>query len=74
MKWISGETINSRRDRKKKWHKWFAWYPVVVDWITVEGRKRKVKVWLSYIDRCIDYDGNRYYREILEISFTQREA
>ncbi len=48
MKWIDGLTWRSKRHRLEHWHKWFAWFPVMVG-ITPEGRK--VKVWLEMVER-----------------------
>ena len=42
MRWNSGEDSWSKKRRKEKWHKWFAWYPVIVNYvITPDGKKEK---------------------------------
>lgn len=56
MKWVNGETWESKVKRLEDWHKWFAWYPVIVDFIEVEGKERTVKVWLDYVERKGQYD------------------
>ena len=50
MKIDCGETRKEKRDRLKKCHKWFAWYPVRVG--SHDCR------WLEYVDRqcCYSYD------------------
>lgn len=48
MKWIDGYTRQVQRRRKQEWHKWFAWFPVTIDF-TSEGRQ--IKVWLQYVMR-----------------------
>lgn len=37
------------KEEKTKWHLWFAWFPVVVDY-TPDGDM--VKVWFEYVYRC----------------------
>lgn len=54
MKWINGETIESQNRRLAKWHKWFAWYPVKIGVVAINGRIRNVKYWLCYVERRID--------------------
>jgi hypothetical protein len=48
MKWISSYTYEAKIERKEQWHRWFAWYPVVVG---VTNEKRQTKVWLQYVMR-----------------------
>lgn len=50
-----------KNQRRMNWHKWFAWYPVVI----AEKDNHKIKIWLQYIWRKADYgllqeDGYRY--------------
>lgn len=63
MKWVTGYTIERKNELKQQWHRWFAWYPVVVG-ETVLGRK--IKIWLEYVERMgsisYDWDGNNYWR------------
>jgi hypothetical protein len=51
MKWINGETLESKTKRKKDWHVWFAWRPVIVKIINIDGKDRKVKIWLQDVLR-----------------------
>lgn len=55
MKWISGETCESEVLRKTKWHKWFAWYPVIVGQVVNPSPRPNevhyVKCWLCYVER-----------------------
>lgn len=57
MYWIK---IN-RLQELRKWHEWFAWYPVPV-FTYPDGSKKKV--WLKKVKRCMgeyfDQDGNYY--------------
>lgn len=59
MKWIDGLNYEEKKkqDRTKyvekllektKWHKWFAWYPVVIG---ETKNKHLIKVWLQYVYR-----------------------
>ena len=73
MKWINGETWESIINRESKWHKWFAWYPVVVSEKTMsDGKtKRVIKAWLCNVQRkgeyFFGYDGvtcNWEYKEL----------
>ena len=57
MKIECGLTLKEQRIANRKWHKWFAWYPVRVG--------HREKRWLEYVYRrdnylaspyCIDYE------------------
>ena len=48
---------------KLKWHKWFAWYPVVVE-ITPDGDKKKI--WLEYVLRCYKMYYEHTYSVMIE--------
>ncbi len=48
MKWKNGLTEEEKIDRKQKWHKWFAWYPVTV---RVTEDKHKIRCWLENVQR-----------------------
>jgi hypothetical protein len=48
MKWINGLTDTEWVRRREFWHRWFAWYPVVVS-KTTDGHK--IKVWWEYVER-----------------------
>ena len=60
MEWINGETRESKWRRKKEylsnWHKWFAWYPVIIGYVESEGKVRRKKAWLQYVFRDGYYD------------------
>jgi hypothetical protein len=64
MRWISDYTIREKHKRKKKqletWHKWFAWYPVVVG-ITKDNRK--IKIWWEYVERKCFYSSGIIYSQ-----------
>lgn len=47
MRWINGRTYRENT----RWHRWFAWHPVQVGTIDVNGLERRVKVWLCVILR-----------------------
>jgi hypothetical protein len=55
MIWKNGLTKNEKYRLKtiktQTWHKWFAWYPVVI-WIK-EGHQ--IKAWLQYLERRSNY-------------------
>ena len=54
MKWINGKTRAQKEkelDRKMGWNKWFAWYPVKVGTIKVNGIERRRMAWLCYVKR-----------------------
>ena len=55
MKWINGETYQSKCERRMKWHYWYAWRPVTVDHIIIDGKNRKVKIWREYVVRRDTY-------------------
>lgn len=56
MQWINGETWKSEKLRKSNWHKWFAWFPVVVSEVQMpDGKIRSVKVWLDTVERKGEY-------------------
>lgn len=55
MKWINGLTYERKQEIKTKkrekfgvWHKWFAWYPVIVG---INNESRQIKVWLEATER-----------------------
>lgn len=48
MKWISGFSDDEKVRRKKEWHRWFAWFPVIIGH-TKDGRQ--IKAWLRYVKR-----------------------
>jgi len=48
MKWINGETWETKVKRLSEWHPYFAWVPIVVG-VTPEGRK--IKIWLESVQR-----------------------
>jgi hypothetical protein len=68
MKWLGSLTVIEKVDRwfqknkpKEDWHKWFAWYPVVV------GKRsgRYVMVWFGYVERKSVYPYKFWdYREV----------
>jgi hypothetical protein len=41
VKWTNGYTWEEEKRRKSEWHKWFAWFPVVVG-LNTEQREIKV--------------------------------
>lgn len=47
MIWKNGLTWEEEKRRKKTWHRWFAWYPIV--YMVRDGHK--YKVWLQTIER-----------------------
>lgn len=51
MKWVNGETYQSKIERHYQWHRWFAWYPITIGEITIGVKTRKTKVWLQYVMR-----------------------
>lgn len=70
MEWINGETQESKQFRMESWSPWFAWYPVKVGTIIINGKTRWIKVWLQYVlrkGRCKVYTGRfgipRFYYE-----------
>jgi hypothetical protein len=48
VKWFGGLTDRAKEEKMKRWHKWFAWHPVVV---STSFSKNEKKVWLEYVDR-----------------------
>lgn len=58
MKWTSKETWTQRAKRREKWHPWFAWYPVRLnyngptedEWL---GWDSGQWVWLETVERQI---------------------
>jgi hypothetical protein len=44
MKFNCGPTWAERIDRRKQWHRWFAWFPVRI------GETREC-LWLEYVER-----------------------
>lgn len=63
MQWINGETWKSEKLRKSNWHKWFAWFPVVIGKQKKNGIERNVKVWLRniYRKRTSDSFANEFF-------------
>ncbi len=63
MKWIDGFTWKEKIKRKETWHRWFAWYPVMV----AEDNGRKVMAWWEYVERrhywIFEFEGEEF-REI----------
>jgi hypothetical protein len=51
MKWLNGETEESKKNRKEQWCRWFAWYPVKIGTVKFNGKERQQKVWLEYLMR-----------------------
>jgi hypothetical protein len=47
MIWKDGPTWEETKRIRAEWHKWFAWYPVVIR--IEEGHK--IKAWLQYVER-----------------------
>lgn len=45
---IWGQTTADRQHRERSWHRWFAWYPVVLQ----DGRT----AWLQTVERIFIYD------------------
>jgi len=58
MIWKNGPTWEEYKKQNLKWHKWFAWHPVVVG---ITQDQHKIKAWLQYIERsresCFSWDG-----------------
>jgi hypothetical protein len=58
MIWENGLTWEGEKVKKEKWHKWFAWYPVIIGKTEDEHH---IKAWLQYIERqgkyACCYDG-----------------
>jgi len=68
MEWISLKTLNYKQQTRDCWHKWFAWFPVVVK-AYPDGAVKKA--WLRTVLRIgtwyNGYDGcgwNYSYREL----------
>lgn len=67
MKWTNGYSAEEKYNRKSNWHKYFAWFPVVVG---LTSDNREIKVWWEWVERKgeITYatfpDWYFYYREI----------
>lgn len=59
MKWVSNKLTREEqnrleRERLSKWHNWFAWFPVTVDYTE---NNRKIKVWLQPVWRkAVDFN------------------
>ena len=57
MRWQSKETWSQRAKRRMKWHPWFAWYPVRMnygpqgEWL---GWDSGQWVWLETVERQIE--------------------
>jgi len=54
------ETWPEYEKRIKKWHKWFAWYPVSVGkedcrWLETVERSIKIEFWYDGIDKVNTY-------------------
>jgi hypothetical protein len=43
--------VQKRRLAIKEWHKWFAWYPVI---IRIEN-DHNIKAWMQYVERKTEY-------------------
>lgn len=48
MIWKNGLTWAGEKAAKGKWHRWFAWHPVVVGFTEDD---HCIKAWLQYIER-----------------------
>lgn len=48
MIWVNGLIYEYKKKKKEQWHKWFAWYPVV---IRITEDHHEVKAWLQYVER-----------------------
>ena len=55
MKWIGKEVLSARKIRISCWHQWFAWHPVLVDIVTINKKKKYIKVWLKTVWRRGEY-------------------
>jgi hypothetical protein len=69
MRWIKGKTSQEKHIedliKKRKWHEWFAWYPVTID---VE------RAWLEVVLRKGEPNGVRENGTIfLEYEYKERE-
>jgi len=55
-----GETLESKRIRKEKWHKWYAWRPVYV------GQKngQHILAWNEIVERTGHYSSSNVFRWI----------
>ncbi len=49
------QLANSTRPSKREWHRWFAWYPVELDW--EDYHKNKKWVCWRYVERRYYYNG-----------------
>jgi len=52
------------RNRDYNYHKWFAWYPVLVDYYDKQEqnvRDKQVWVWLEHIERKIIWWDNFFF-------------
>lgn len=67
MEWKNGLTSDEKKRRKEDWHKWFAWFPVVIG---ITADHHRIKAWLQVVERkgrfkryTIDYTNyyNYYY-------------
>lgn len=70
MRWQS-ESIWAKIDRKKQWHKWFAWYPVRLlapDEHSNQYIDTEQKVWLEYVERRARYHHVTYWEHRAIIS------
>jgi hypothetical protein len=47
MRWINGYTYEEKIKRGESWHRWFAWFPVVVE---ITADKREIKEWLCWVE------------------------
>lgn len=67
MRWKSFNNSQYYIDKKKQWHKWFAWYPVVISKTFPGYSTCKHWAWFEWIERQnITYDygvWNYEYRE-----------
>jgi|GEM_PF-4700148 len=73
MKWINGRTIMAKIHRRKNWHRWFAWYPVIIGQTGTGEEEREVKVWLQYVERMKEGLRRSNYWRYREISKARDE-
>ena len=52
MRWVNGLTWEAYCEQRQNWHRWFAWFPVVVR-ITDDGHN--VRAWMEYVERSSTY-------------------
>ena len=49
MKWLSRGKGGPRAESQSEWHRWFAWYPVLV---TTKGKR--TRFWLRHVARKLN--------------------